>query len=76
MRALLVYSCTCRNKSMEVTNMTTRAINDQGPQTRYTVYDGSGIELGQMTLAEAKEEYGASAHIEINDQNYATITVE
>ena len=63
-------------KGMEVTNMATKAINDQGPQTRYTVYDGAGIELGQMTLAEAQQEYGETAHIEINDQNYATITVE
>lgn len=55
---------------------TKKAINDQGPQTRYTVYDGAGVELGQMTLAEARAEYGDSAQIEINDLNYATITVD
>jgi hypothetical protein len=61
---------------MEVRKMDTKAINDRGPQTRYTVYDSEGIELGQMTLAEASAEYGQSAHIELNDQNYATITVD
>lgn len=51
------------------------AINDHGATSRFTVYDEEGVELGQMTLAEARAEYGQSARIEINDQNYATITV-
>lgn len=54
---------------------TTTTTTSTDSNARYMAYDGEGIEVGYLTLAEARAKY-ASAEIDTNDLGNETITVE
>lgn len=50
-------------------------VDNFAPGERYMAYDGEGIEVGCLTLAEARQMF-AAARLETNDVGTTTITVE